>query len=303
MHAEGVVMTLPMPGHPLLLRPAARAAAFGNTPANADIDPDSDPVGSLDALIQQHDCVFSLLDSREGRWLPTVLCRAHEKLIITSALGFDSYLVMHHGDYASHHLNAGTAAGGAAAAAGTAGSGSSSAGCYFCSDIVGARNSQQDRSLDQQCTVTRPGLSFVAAGLAVELMVALLQQASVRKASLAAMQISTRQQQQLEHGQEGGEKREQEQEQEQEAAVPHQLRGNLHSFQQICPRIAPFRNCIACSTPVLHACLQDKRAFVTAVCGSLSGKLLEDVSGITAMTQDLRVGDFCCDSDSDSDSR
>lgn len=39
-------------------------------------------------------------------------------------------------------------------------------GCYFCSDIVTPQNTMKDRTLDQMCTVTRPGLSFVSAAYA-----------------------------------------------------------------------------------------------------------------------------------------
>jgi len=56
-----------MPGHPI---PPASISQ-----AQAD-------VAKLERLIDEHDAVFLLMDSRESRWLPTVIGAAKDKVKI-----------------------------------------------------------------------------------------------------------------------------------------------------------------------------------------------------------------------------
>ena len=222
-------------------------------------------VMELDQLIATHDVVFTLTDSRESRWLPTVICQAREKLLINVALGFDSYLVMRHGlTYTNTNTTTTTPTSSTSSNeeinTHTQKPQQQPLGCYFCSDIVAAMNSLKDRTLDQQCTVTRPGLSFIAAGVAVEMMVSLLQSPlhwsthpAINHSSniISSDQSSNNKSDNKEDGedeednhssniissnQSSNNKRDNKEDGEDEEdiiPIPHQIRGSLKQFNQI----------------------------------------------------------------------
>lgn len=186
--SAGHVLTIPMPGHPL-------------TPGTETEKAKSD-AETLEALVSSHDVVYILTDSRESRWLPTLLSAKHDKVCINAALGLDSFLVVRHGGAPEGETSPGPqqreATGEAEARppspssvegsgpatlgfpAGTAAAPVADVdtpprlGCYFCTDVVAPENSSLNRTLDQQCTVTRPGLAPMAAATAVEMTVSLL---------------------------------------------------------------------------------------------------------------------------------
>ncbi|PIK45281.1 putative ubiquitin-like modifier-activating enzyme ATG7 isoform X2 [Apostichopus japonicus] len=154
--SSGHQFSIPMPGH-----------AVGKS--EAALKQVQEDVGKLEALIESHDVIYLLMDTRESRWLPTLIAASKRKLVVNAALGFDTYLVLRHG------LKTDESEGSTASPVNLACIPGHRLGCYFCNDVVAPGNSTRDRTLDQQCTVSRPGLSMVAAALAVELMVSLLQ--------------------------------------------------------------------------------------------------------------------------------
>uniref|UniRef100_A0A8D3ATE2 Ubiquitin-like modifier-activating enzyme ATG7 n=1 Tax=Scophthalmus maximus TaxID=52904 RepID=A0A8D3ATE2_SCOMX len=183
VNSEGYNMSIPMPGHPVNFSEATLSQA------QRDVE-------QLEKLVSEHDVIFLLMDTRESRWLPTVIAASKRKLVVNAALGFDTFVVMRHGlkkPPVSPNVSArgdsspscSSASSSSSTPAGSAPSVPASSlfsnipghklGCYFCNDVVAPGDSTRDRTLDQQCTVSRPGLAMIAGALAVELMVSILQ--------------------------------------------------------------------------------------------------------------------------------
>lgn len=100
VEAEGHVLSVPMAGHPILDEAAVKK----------DYE-------TLARLVQEHDAIFLLMDTRESRWLPTMMGKAAGKIVMNAALGFDSFVVMRHGMEDPAQAD-------------------KELGCYFCSDVV-----------------------------------------------------------------------------------------------------------------------------------------------------------------------
>jgi len=98
--SAGHVLSVPMAGHPIM----------DENSVKADFE-------ALQALVEKHDAIFLLMDTRESRWLPTVMGKAAGKIVLNAALGFDTYVVMRHGIGDKENPE-------------------QELGCYFCNDVV-----------------------------------------------------------------------------------------------------------------------------------------------------------------------
>jgi len=246
LQTEGHVLSILMPGHP---------------PSNPKTLQEFEAsYQKLKELIQKHDVIYMLTDSRESRWLPTVLGCILGKLVINVALGFSSWVIQRHGVWSAEDLEA-------VKRSPTAELKTSRLGCYFCNDIVAPRDSLSDRTLDQQCTVTRPGLAPVSSGIAVELMVALLHHP---KGKFAPADGPTDIHIKTEHPL---------------GLVPHQLRGYLPNYQTLILTAEASSCCSACSPQVVNDILNNDWDFVLQVLRD--PVYLEDLTGVKKMMEEM----------------
>ena len=253
----------------------------------------------LESLIRSHDAIFLLMDTRESRWLPTVMAKAADKIVINAALGFDTYMVMRHGlrqpkptatetqegtvvihpDEQTDPLKAAASDpvesnGQPRSRSLVSGHDGEEVGCYFCSDVVAPADSLKSATLDQQCTVTRPGVAPIASALAVELLVSLTQHRMHGRApapepaasgSVNAIQSAPPTDPSLPNSHPLG-------------TVPHQLRGYLSTWQTIQVKGRAYDCCSACSPPILGAYEKDGWEFVKKAINERG--YVEEVSGL-----------------------
>lgn len=200
VESSGYRISIPMPGHSI---------------PTASVQETRKDVELLSTLMDDHDVVYLLMDSRESRWLPTVMGTVKGKLVMNTALGFDTFLAMRHGANPTQQRQKPD---------------SSRLGCYFCNDIVAPTDSLTDRTLDQMCTVTRPGIAAIASAMSVELMVSVLQHPD----GILAEAFSNTSQESSILGH-----------------LPHQLRGSLFNFSTLLIQGPAYDKCTGCSETVL----------------------------------------------------
>lgn len=143
-------------------------------------------------------------------------------------------------------------------------------GCYFCNDVVAPGDSVSQRTLDQQCTVSRPGLASVAGALAAELAAAWVAGDAAPRAERAEAAGAS--------GRPGEDPAGAREEGSSLGPMPHMVRGCLFGFTQGTMSGRAFSQCVACSDPVLDALREEGWAFVSRVAGD--GAALERLTGL-----------------------
>lgn len=320
MLSRGHVLSIPMPGHFVTDKMLAST---------------KQSISALEQLIAEHDAVFLLTDSREARWLPSVICASQGKPLLNAALGFDTFVIMRHGilDYTegpeSNKTETETEQGqgqektetetaeegkepekketietqtegrkqetetetegekapvrkeetegeteskedtetGTEGGQGQGKTQYNDLGCYFCNDVVAPRDSLTDRTLDQQCTVTRPSLSFIASALVAELAVASLHHPEGAAAPAEGREDLAR---------------------SRFGVLPHQLRGSLPRFDINVVSGKAFPHCTACSRMVIKAYRERGIDFVLDVLNDGTGAFLENLTGLTKLQEEAQ---------------
>ncbi|KAL8794712.1 MAG: hypothetical protein Q9195_002787 [Heterodermia aff. obscurata] len=227
--ATGHVLSVPMAGHPIV----------DEEITHSDYD-------TLLKLIDEHDAIFLLMDTRESRWLPTVMGKASNKIVLNAALGFDTFVVMRHGLISDAKPG-------------------KELGCYFCNDVVAPTDSVTDRTLDQQCTVTRPGIAAIASALIVEILVSLLQHPLGALAPAPAHPKDDRDDHPL-------------------GIIPHQIRGFLSTFDNKVIRGNSYDCCSACSKKIVDTYKADGWAFVKKAINERC--YVEELSGLAEVQRE-----------------
>lgn len=129
----------------------------------------------------------------------------------------------------------------------------------------------KDQTLDQQCTVTRPGVSAIASALLVELFVSILQHPDGAAAPAPITQNPERGDHPL-------------------GLVPHQIRGFLSTFSNITVTGRCYDCCSACSDRIVDAYRKDGWDFVQKAINDKD--YVEELSGLKEVEFDPTNGCF-----------
>lgn len=262
MNVTAYNLSIPMPGHPIAEKDEAKI---------------KEDISILEKLMDEHDALFLLMDTRESRWLPAVIAASKEKIIINAALGFDTFMVMRHGNLKATDQGMKTEI-----TSKTVRLAGNKLGCYFCNDVVAPGDSTQDRTLDQQCTVSRPGVSMMASAVAVELLVTILQHplGILAPAETSANENHLTAEFETPIG-----------------IIPHQIRCFLSRFHTVLPGTCAFDKCTGCSPLVIEAYEKEGFKFLLNVFNI--PKYLEDMTGLTELQNS--IVDYDIEELSDSD--
>ena len=138
--------------------------------------------------------------------------------------------------------------------------------------------SVKDQTLDQQCTVTRPGVAAIASALLVELLVSVIQHPDGAAAPASTSPTEDRGEHPL-------------------GLVPHQIRGFLSNFQNLSIAGKSYDCCSACSDRIVDAYKKDGWEFVERALNERG--YVEDLSGLAEVQRSAEAAAADIDFDED----